>query len=198
MSRRKAPATPKSEVTRRRIVTAAAAAYREQGLNGVGVRDIMKRAGLTQGGFYFHFPDKDALFREASREAALSSVAKYMDIADSASEGRKLEAFIDAYLSPEHRDHPGQGCMMSALGGEVGRGDSTQRAAFNSAVDIILDRVATYVSAQTPEERRQRAGLLMASMAGVLMVARVLADPQRSAALLANARRFFVTAFSGV
>jgi TetR/AcrR family transcriptional regulator, transcriptional repressor for nem operon len=194
MSPRKASAA-KSKATRRRIVTAAAEAFRERGFEGVGVRDIMKRAGLTQGGFYFHFPDKDALFKEASREAALSSVAEYMDIADRAPEGKKLHAFIDAYLSLEHRDHPGNGCMMSALGAEAGRGDTKLRAAFNSAVDIVLDRVATYVSGDTPLERRQKAGLLMASLAGVLMVSRVLTNPKSSESLLANARRFFTASF---
>jgi TetR/AcrR family transcriptional repressor of nem operon len=187
--------TAKSERTRRRIVHAAATAFREQGIGGVGVRDIMKRAGLTQGGFYFHFPDKDALFREASREAALASVAKYMEIAEKAPPGKQLQAFVDAYLSTQHRDDPGRGCLMSSLGAEVGRGGARQRAVFNDAVDLILDRVANYVSAETPLERRQKAGLLMASMAGVLMVSRVLAEPKSSERLLANARRFFAATF---
>jgi TetR/AcrR family transcriptional repressor of nem operon len=77
MSTRKSRSSAlKSERTRQRIVSAAAATYRERGIRGTGVREIMKRAGLTQGGFYFHFPDKDSLFREASREAALSSISE--------------------------------------------------------------------------------------------------------------------------
>ena len=68
--------------------------------------------------------------------------------------------------------------MVSALCGEVGRGGARQRAAFNSAVDLILERVGAYVSGDTPLERRQKAGLLMASMAGVLMVSRALVDPK--------------------
>jgi TetR/AcrR family transcriptional regulator, transcriptional repressor for nem operon len=71
MTTRPLPAT-KSERTRRRIVRAAAREYRLHGIDGIGVRDIMKRAGLTQGGFYFHFPDKESLFEEASREAVVS------------------------------------------------------------------------------------------------------------------------------
>jgi TetR/AcrR family transcriptional repressor of nem operon len=193
MSTRKA--TTKSDATRRRIVSAAAAAFREHGIEGVGVRDIMKRAGLTQGGFYFHFPNKEALFKEASREAALGGLAKYLAIADSAPPGNRLQAFIDAYLSLEHRDDHGGGCLVSALCGEAGRGGARQRAAFNSAIDLVLERVGAYVSGDTPLERRQKAGLLMASMAGVLMVARVLADPKSSERLLGNARRFYSTTF---
>jgi TetR/AcrR family transcriptional repressor of nem operon len=187
----------KSEQTRKRIVQAAAAAYREHGIDGVGVRDIMKRAGLTQGGFYFHFADKDELFKEASREAALGSIEKFAGYADSAPPGKKLQAFIDGYLSAEHRDHPETGCMMSALGGEVGRVDPKRRAAFNDGVGVLLALVSKYVAGETTAERRQNAGLLMASLAGVLMVARVLDDPKSSDRLLANARRFFSEAFRG-
>jgi TetR/AcrR family transcriptional regulator, transcriptional repressor for nem operon len=188
-------ATTKSERTRRRIVTAAAAAFRERGIEGVGVRDIMKRAGLTQGGFYFHFPNKESLFKEASREAALGGLARCLDIADTAPPSNQLQAFIDAYLSQEHRDDHGGGCLVSALSGEVGRGGARQRAAFNSAIDLILEHVAAYMSGDTPLERRQKAGLLMSSMAGVLMVSRVLADPKSSERLLANARRFYSATF---
>jgi TetR/AcrR family transcriptional repressor of nem operon len=197
MSRRK-PAVLKSEETRRRIVSAAAAAYRKHGLDGVGVREIMKRVGLTQGGFYFHFPDKDTLFREASREAALSSLEEYFRAADKAPEGKRLQAFIDAYLSTHHRDHPESGCMMSALGAEVGRSSAKLRAAFNSGSDVILERVSAYVGGETPLERRRKAGLLLSSMAGVLMVSRVLDSPSSSDALLAAGRRFFSTSFAEV
>ena len=185
----------KRERTRRRIVEAAAAAYREHGLDGVGVREIMKRAGLTQGGFYFHFADKNELFAEASREAALGGVAEFMKLADRAPPARQLGAFIDAYLSADHRDNPGAGCMMSALGGEAGR-DPKLRALFNDAVGPLLQRVSTYMPGETPAERRNKAGLLMASMAGVLMVSRVLADSTSSDRLLAAARRFFTASFS--
>jgi TetR/AcrR family transcriptional repressor of nem operon len=155
----------------------------------------MKRAGLTQGGFYFHFSDKDALISEAARDAALSSAAAYVSAAESAPSGEKLKAFVDSYLSAEHRAHPESGCIVSALAGELGRGNSKQRAAFTEAVSIILERVSVYVGGATARERRQNAGLLLASMAGVLNVSRVLADPASSDALLARAREFFTAAF---
>jgi hypothetical protein len=85
--------------------------------------------------------------------------------------------------------------MMSALGGEVGR-DPKLRALFNDAVGPLLERVSAYVPGETLAERRNRAGLLMASLAGVLMVARVLADSTASDRLLANARRFFTASFN--
>jgi len=187
----------KSDKTRRRILTAAASAFRERGIDGVGLRDIMKRAGMTRGGFYFHFTDKDSLFNEATRDAALTSVATYVSIAESAPEGQKLQAFINFYLSTEHRDQPEGGCMISVLGGEVGRANLKQRTAFTNSIGVILDRIAKYVPGESEAERRRKAGLLMASMAGVLMVSRVLSDLSRSDALLAAARAFYSRSFAG-
>jgi TetR/AcrR family transcriptional repressor of nem operon len=186
----------KSDKTRRRILSAAGNAFRERGIDGVGVRDIMKRAGLTRGGFYFHFTDKDSLFNEATRDAALTSVATYVSIAESAPEGQKLQAFIHFYLSEEHRDQPEGGCIMSVLSGEVGRANLKKRAAFTSAIGLILDRIAKYIPGENEVERGRKAGLLMASMAGVLMMSRVLSDSSRSDALLAGARQFYSKCFA--
>lgn len=187
----------KSDRTRRRILGAAATAFREHGVDQVGVRDVMKRAGLTRGGFYFHFADKDALLAEALREAARSNAATHVSWAEGAPEGRKLQAFVDCYLSEEHRDQPELGCMVAALGGEIGRANAKQRKAFTEGIDVTLERIAGYVSGATPAERLAKAGLLMSSMAGVLMASRALSDRTRSDALLAAGRQFFAKSFGG-
>src|SRR5690349_5903630 len=132
----------KSDRTRRRILGAAAAAFREQGVERVGVRDVMKRAGLTRGGFYFHFADKDALLAEALREAAQSNAATHASWTEGAPKERKLQAFVESYLSEEHRDQPELGCMVAALGGEIGRANAKQRKAFTEGIDVPLERVA--------------------------------------------------------
>ncbi len=182
---------PKSQRTRRKIVRAAAAAYRERGIDGVGVRDIMMRAGLTQGGFYFHFADKAALFREASVEGFEGSVEWLLDHPGTSPSERQLEAFIDAYLSARHRDHPESGCMMAALAGDIARSDRKLRKEFTAGALAMLDRIAPHLAGENPVERRQKAGLMLASMAGVLMVSRVLADRAMSDMLLAKAREFY-------
>jgi len=186
----------KSDRTRRRILGAAAAAFREHGVEQVGVRDVMKRAGLTRGGFYFHFADKEALLAEAIREAAQSNAANHVSWAE-APDGRRLEAFVEAYLSEEHRDQPELGCFVAALGGEISRANAKQRKAFTEGIDVTLERIATYVSGATAAERRAKAELLMSSMAGVLMVSRTLSDRARSNALLLTARQFFSKTFGG-
>lgn len=187
----------KSDRTRRRILGAAAAAFREHGVDRVGLRDVMKRAGLTRGGFYFHFTDKDALLAEATREAAQSNAAAHVSWAEGAPKGRKLQAFVERYLSEEHRDHPELGCLVAALGGDIGRANARQRKSFTAGIDVVLKRIAAYVPGATLAERRARAGLLISSMAGVLMVSRALSDRSRSDALLAAARQFYSSSFGG-
>ncbi|MES2070167.1 MAG: TetR/AcrR family transcriptional regulator [Pseudomonadota bacterium] len=188
----------KSDVTRRRIVEEASAAFREHGIEQVGVRDVMERAGLTRGGFYFHFADKEALLKASLQEAAAVSAEVYLQRASNAPEGKEIQALIEAYLSAENRDHWGAGCLVAALAGEAGRGDADQRATFGDAIATIVSTVAKYMPEEEPGQRMLRAGLLMSSMAGVLMVSRVLPDPAHSDALLAEARKFYAANFGAV
>lgn len=187
----------KSELTRRRIVEEASAAFREHGVEQVGVRDVMERAGLTRGGFYFHFADKEALFKASIQAAAAGSAEAYGQLIKNAPKGKEIEALIEVYLSTENRDNWGAGCLVAALAGEAGRGGPDQRSAFSDAIATILNTVAMHMPEETPERRMVRAGLLMSSMAGVLMVSRVLSDSGRSDALLAEARKFHVANFGG-
>src|SRR5882672_9517707 len=52
-----------------RIVRVAAARFRETGVDGIGVADLMRDAGLTHGGFYRHFASRDDLVAEAIARA---------------------------------------------------------------------------------------------------------------------------------
>jgi len=110
--------------TRRKIVAAASAAFRADGIERVRVEDVMARAGLTHGGFYSHFNSKADLLREALDYAAEQTVdALSKPLADVASEDR-WRAVIDSYLSPAHVAHPEVGCPLAALGPEIARADS--------------------------------------------------------------------------
>ena len=185
----------KKDRTRQRILDAAAAAFREHGVERVGVRDVMKLAGLTRGGFYFHFADKDALLAEATREAARSNVATHVSWAGGAAKGKKLQAFIENYLSEVHRDSPEVGCLLAALGSEIGRSSASQRKAFTEGIDTVIEGIAVLLPGASAAARRTRAELLIASMAGVLMMSRTLSDRARSNELLAAARQFHTASF---
>ena len=102
---------------RERILDAAAQLFREKGFDGIGVADLMKSAGLTHGGFYGHFASKDELMAQASARALQRLQAAWSAIArEAAAHGQEPLAAIEAaYLSPRHRDAPGQGCLLAAL-----------------------------------------------------------------------------------
>src|SRR5829696_4589166 len=101
-----------TELHRQQVIDGAATLLRERGVAGVNVGQLMAEAGLTHGGFYRHFESKDELVRLALEKA------------------RTEEELIGFYLSPEHRDDPGHGCTMGALGSEVARADDASRETF--------------------------------------------------------------------
>src|SRR5262245_41150792 len=115
--------------TRERIVTAAAAEFRQHGIAATGLADLMKAAGLTHGGFYRHFASKEQLVAEAC-SAAIATMTERMGSSASRKRGRKgLETAVADYLSTEHRDNPRDGCPLAALGSEMARADTQTRAA---------------------------------------------------------------------
>jgi TetR/AcrR family transcriptional repressor of nem operon len=101
--------------TRRRIVKAAAAKFRQNGIGGTGLSDLMAAAGLTHGGFYRHFDSKDQIVAEACAAATESAIATFFS---NKSPQSGLKARVAKYLSPAHRDDPSAGCPLAALGSE--------------------------------------------------------------------------------
>src|SRR5476649_1860316 len=101
--------------TRKKVVRAAAAAVRAKGPDGVGVAEIMAEAGLTHGGFYAHFPNKEALVAAAIEEAFGQSRRRFSRMTDGMSSDEALTAFVDAYVSADHRNNPQRGCPIATL-----------------------------------------------------------------------------------
>src|SRR3954468_10632019 len=98
--------------TRRKVVQAAAAAVRAKGPDGVGVAEVMAEAGLTHGGFYAHFPNKEALVVAAIEEAFGQSARRFARMLDGKDGVQSLEAFVDAYVSLDHRANASGGCPI--------------------------------------------------------------------------------------
>jgi TetR/AcrR family transcriptional repressor of nem operon len=186
------------EKTREQIVSAAARAFREEGVAGVSVPELMGRAGLTHGGFYAHFRNKDQLVAEACRTALRESSARLIETARQAPREERLAAFIRAYASRTHRDDPGTGCVLPALAAELGRHDAPEvRAAFTESFN---ESIATLARA-LPEDgtdRTDRALALMSGLAGAVMLSRAVDDPGLSDRILQAARDVFTAAFAEV
>lgn len=184
------------ERTREQIVSAAARAFRQEGVAGVSVGELMGRAGLTHGGFYAHFRSKDQLVAEACRCALRESSARLMEAARQAPREERLAAFIHAYASPAHRDDPGGGCIMPALAAELSRHTPEVRAAFTESFREGIARLERALP--EGEDRSDRALALMSGLAGAVMLARAVDDPALSDRILNSARDVFTAAFAEV
>lgn len=170
---------------RERIVAVAAKLFRERGLAAVGVAELMDAAGMTHGGFYKHFSSKDALIDEACRYSFTEPGGGLRAAAEKAARGEELRTIVDRYLSRRHRDGPGSGCALAALGGEVGNRESPARAALQAGRERLVMLVARYLKG---ENTKERASAFVAMMVGALINAR-LADGAGSDAVLKAAKR---------
>jgi AcrR family transcriptional regulator len=162
--------------TRRRIVDEAARRFRRDGIEGTGLVPLMKALGMTHGGFYAHFPSKEALV-EASLEAAVDTASEQWQ--DPLSP-EQLRSFLATYLSPAHRDNPGEGCPLPSLCAELGL-----RGQPSPASDGLALRMAQRLRDCTLGDAGEDQGLLtLAAMVGALTLSRAVADPALSERIL--------------
>ena len=171
------------EATHDRIVDAAARAIRRSGYNGTGVADIMKDAGLTHGGFYAHFPSREAMLAEAADRAGGDSVAMMERIAATSPPHRVLQDMMQAYLSKEHSEEVENGCATAALGSEMPRQAPEVRRAATRRIKEMIDLVARQAPDWGKPEAHERALFIIATMVGTLVLARAVDDRKLSDAL---------------
>ncbi len=173
-----------------RIVDIAAARIREAGTMAPSVAEIMQAAGLTHGGFYKHFDSRDDLIAEAVKRTFADSQEATATVIDGAED--PLAAFVDWYVSAEHRDDPGSGCSVVALGGEVARGDTRVRAAYTDQVKRYLAQLEQLLggdaSGAADPETRRRARVMLSTLVGAVLVARAVDDPALSDEIIGDVR----------
>src|SRR6266699_743949 len=168
---------------RERIIEAAAQLFRERGFEGIGVADLMKKAGLTHGGFYGHFSSKDDLIAEASARALTGSLALLSNVAERAS-GDPLSAVAGAYLTSRHRDNPGAGCLLAALGPDVSRQGPAVRRAVTDHIRSALELLTKLGPGKSRAARRQMAISTYATLVGTMVMARAVDDRELSQEIL--------------
>lgn len=183
--------------TRERILDAAAAAFRERGIEQTSVADVMQRAGLTHGGFFAHFQSKEDLVAEAIRHAS-EQVSRIFDSPggkDPAQTG--LLDISAAYLSQPHMAHPERGCPVAAIGPELLRGGPKVKKVVLRETLARLEKLYKRTSPNaTPETRRQQAAGALASMVGGQILARAL-GAQEGPQFLADCQGFLRDALTG-
>ncbi|WP_116522647.1 TetR/AcrR family transcriptional regulator [Achromobacter insuavis] len=180
------PASRK-EQSHERIVDAAARAIRREGYAGVGVADVMKEAGLTHGGFYAHFPSRDAMLVAAMERAGRDGAARMtQSIARRRAEGASpLRALVEGYLSETHLASCEGGCPISALASEMPRQSPEVREMSASRVQGLVEVVGRALPADAAP---QAAMAITSNLVGAIQLARALGDNAQGRAMLAAAR----------
>lgn len=179
-----------------RILSVAARTFREHGGDTSGIGTVMHKVGLKKGGFYRHFKNKDDLFVEAVARALDETGRAMEEVAKSAPAGQALRAIIERYLSVGHANSPGLGCVRAALGPELARKPLAVRRRIEGLLEAYRERLSPFMPGQTREERLANCRLLFPSMAGVIMMVRVIPDPERREQRLMEARKFFIRSFA--
>lgn len=159
--------------THDRIVRKASVRLREKGAHGIGVADLMKEAGLTHGGFYAHFDSREALVIEAFAHAMDRSMEHWRKITGEVAPEKRLALVADAYLSALHRDDPGHGCSIPALGAEIAREGPKTRKAFAGKLDEMIEMITDYIPGVPRKAARKQAIATLATMAGTILLARI-------------------------
>lgn len=162
------------EATRQRIIDAAGRRFKQDGIDGSGIATLMSDAGLTNGAFYAHFASKDDLVTATVAE----QLRRQSDSFETqASEPGGPERLVRRYLSPQHRDHPEQGCPSAALLDEIGRSAGDTKQAYTDAVLPGIDAIAAQLAPDDPDSVRVKVLNVFAMMVGTLQMSRALTDP---------------------
>lgn len=158
--------------SRQAIVQAAARLFRERGIEQVSVAQIMDAAGMTHGGFPRHFANKQELVKEALASAA-----------DEQTAWDTFEAFANAYLTQQHRNHPDSGCVFATLGGEVSRAPAETR-------HVLSERIERQIAAFGDDPDAQAEALARwSTLIGAMVLARLMERDDLSDQIIAAARQ---------
>lgn len=168
--------------TRDRVIKEAARAIREDGPDRVAVAGVMARAGLTHGGFYAHFASKDDLVAQAIGQMFEDTERRLARSTEGKAPRDALAAYIDFYLSAEHRDTRAIGCPLPALSADLPRLPPPAREAFGQGVASLTEALAKLTGSI------DLAGSVLAELVGALSLARAVSDPEQSNAILVRSR----------
>lgn len=171
---------------RKRVIETASRLFRENGFDGIGLKDLMAGAGLTQGGFYKQFASKDELVALATRRA-LESVSERWSKAAATRPDDRLRAVSEFYLSQGHSAERADGCPIVALGSDAARQGPQVKAVFEAGMLGYLDMVTGWLG----EGHEDEAMVVLSTMVGALLLSRAVNDETL-------ARRFLETAAASV
>ena len=167
-----------AEENRQTVIDVASRLFREHGFDGIGLKDLMAGAGLTQGAFYKQVESKDDLAAKASRRA-LESASGRWSAAAQANPQNPLAAVIAFYLSMGHRAERMEGCPVVALGSDAARQGPDVKASFEAGIREYLEMLGGWIGEEEGEPGG-KAMAILSTMVGAVVLARAVNDEQMS------------------
>ena len=161
---------------RQTVINVASRLFRERGFDGIGLKDLMEAAGLTQGAFYKQFESKEDLAAQASRRA-LESASQLWSSAIAENPDDPLGAVIAFYLSAGHREEKLDGCPVVALGSDAARQGAGVKAAFEEGIKAYLEVLGPLLPKTDGEDSNRKAMVVLSTMVGAMTLARAVNDP---------------------
>jgi TetR/AcrR family transcriptional repressor of nem operon len=174
--------------THARLVESAAARFKERGVDGISLADLMKDLELTHGGFYKHFASRDELVTEAL-ELALAQSGQVMRDRLFAADKPDVAGFVDFYLDESHRDGRAAGCAVAALVGDAPRKSAAVQAQFRKQIERNLETLGEALGPGSADESRATALLFLSALYGALTMARAVGDSPLSREVLRTVRK---------
>jgi TetR/AcrR family transcriptional regulator, transcriptional repressor for nem operon len=174
---------------REQVVAAAAKLLRERGIEGIGVDALAKAAGMTHGAVYSHFGSKDELAAAAIRQSLDEIRERWIEDAGGATAPGLFNRLVRSYVSRSHRDRPGTGCAVAAMGPEATRHGKDVRRAFSDSTVSLINVMAKTCDGDTDAARREEAVATISAMLGAVVLSRVVEDPTLSDRILAVVRK---------
>lgn len=178
-----------------KIVKDASRRLRAEGLTGAAVSAVMRDAGLTHGGFYKHFGNKDELVTESLRAAFQETANSLIQAATQSQPETAWKAIVKAYLSPEHCDHPERGCPLAALAPELARGEKETSARMLAEMTAYKDQMLRFMPGRRAEDKERAFFVIFSTMIGAVEMARMMPDPVARERVLGSARDFLLRSF---
>ena len=164
-----------AEENRQAVINAASRLFREHGFDGIGLKDLMKSAGLTQGAFYKQFASKDDLAAQASERAFESGIRRWSAAAE-ANPKDPLGAVSALFLSMGHRDERGDGCPVVALGADAARQGPDVKASFEAGIRKYLEMLGPWLGESDGEDSTDKAMAVLSTMVGATVLSRAVND----------------------
>lgn len=178
-----------------KIVKDASRRVRAEGLTGAAVAAVMRDAGLTHGGFYKHFGNKDELLVASLEEAFRDISDRLARAARQSPPGTAWKIVVKIYLSPEHCAHPEFGCPVAALAPELARSDRNMKRRILAELARYRSKMLPFMPGRRTADKERAYFLIFSTMVGAIQIARMFPEPRMREKVLASARNFLLHSF---